>query len=111
VAPVDLLLVCGVFGNISDDDIRATISELPTLLAERAAVLWTRHRFAPDLTPAIRGWFGGAGFEEIGFDTEDGYLFGVGTMRFTAAPRELGQDRRLFAFVGDGNAGGLAASD
>jgi hypothetical protein len=104
VSPVDVLLVCGVFGNISDDDIHATIFELPSLLARGASVLWTRHRMPPDLTPVIEDWFADAGFEEVAFDAEEGYAFGVGTMRFAGVPRPFGGDRRMFTFFGDGAA-------
>src|ERR1700722_12300644 len=48
-----VLLACGVFGNIAGSDIRATVAALPSLCATGALVVWTRHRLAPDLTPAI----------------------------------------------------------
>lgn len=63
--PADLVVACGIFGNISEVDIRHTIELLPTLCARGATVVWTRHREAPDLTPAIRSWFAEAGFEEV----------------------------------------------
>jgi hypothetical protein len=100
--PAEVLLVCGVFGNISDDDIRATITHLPHLCAPGAIVIWTRHRGAPDLTPDIRAWFHDAGFEEIAFDAEDRFAFGIGTARLTADPRPFVPDHELFTFVGDG---------
>jgi hypothetical protein len=49
--PADIVLVCGVFGNISDDDIAGTVAALPSLCAPGATVIWTRGTFAPDLTP------------------------------------------------------------
>ena len=55
--PADLVLMCGVFGNISDQDVRRTIAALPMMCAAGATVIWTRHRNPPDLTPAIREWF------------------------------------------------------
>ncbi len=61
VAPVDVLLLCGIFGNVSDADVERTIAAVPTLCRPGAAVLWTRHRRPPDLTPAIRRWFDRAG--------------------------------------------------
>jgi hypothetical protein len=100
--PADVLMVCGVFGNISDDDVHTTVLELPHLSAPGATVIWTRHRRTPDLTPAIRGWFAEAGFEELAFDTEDGVEFGVGTNRLTVPPPDFRPGRRLFSFVGDG---------
>jgi hypothetical protein len=102
MVPADVVLICGVFGNVANDDVLTTIQELPRLCAPNATVIWTRHRRSPDLTPTIRGWFGEAGFEEIAFDTEDGKAFGVGTHRFTGPPVEFRKDRRMFTFIGDG---------
>src|SRR5262245_38107784 len=62
--PADLVLVCGVFGNISDHDIARTIAYLPRLCAPGATAIWTRHRKLPDLTVNIRQWFAEQGFEE-----------------------------------------------
>lgn len=98
--PADLLLVCGVYGNISDADIASTVRQLPELCARGAVTLWTRHRAAPDRTPAIRQWYLDAGFEEVAFDSEDGFLFGVGTARLTVPPPAYVPDRHLFDFVG-----------
>lgn len=99
----DLVLVCGVFGNIPDADIEHTIQTLPSLCAPRATVLWTRHRRAPDLTPTIRSWFAEAGFEEVAFETEDNESegagrFGVGANRLTAPPTPFEPGTRLFTF-------------
>lgn len=100
--PADLLLVCGVFGNVTDADIRHTIEKLPSLCRSRATVIWTRHREPPDMTPTIRGWFEGAEFEEVGFDSEEGFLFGIGTHRFLGTAQPFERDVRLFDFIGDG---------
>jgi hypothetical protein len=97
--PADLLLVCGVYGNISDADVATTVAHLPELCAPRAITIWTRHRDAPDLTPAIRQWYLDTGFEELAFDHEDGFLFSVGTARLTAAPRPFVPGRHLFTFI------------
>jgi hypothetical protein len=35
-----LVLVCGVFGNISAKDIEGTIARLPQLCADGATVIW-----------------------------------------------------------------------
>jgi len=100
--PAGLVLVCGVFGNITDADIAHVVQRLPELCAPGATVLWTRHRLPPDLTPAIRGWFERAGFDEIGFDAPEGALFSVGANRLRADPRPLELGVRLFHFVGEG---------
>jgi hypothetical protein len=62
--PADLVMMCGVFGNVTDNDLRATVASLPRLCAPGATVVWTRGRFAEgDLTSTIRAWFADAGFE------------------------------------------------
>ena len=82
VLPADVLLLCGIFGNISESDIQRTVYAAPALCAPGATVIWTRHRRPPDLTPAIRAWFGDSGFAEVAFDKLDtGALVSVGTHR------------------------------
>ncbi len=86
--PADLVLVCGVFGNIGRDDITRTIQALPGMCRQGAEVIWTRHRRPPDITPSIRAEFLDAGFEEVAFEDPGGYVLSVGRHRFTGAPSE-----------------------
>ncbi|MGC1213058.1 MAG: class I SAM-dependent methyltransferase family protein [Micromonospora sp.] len=97
--PADLVLMAGVFGNISDDDVHRTIRTLPGLCAPDATVIWTRTRRAPDLTPAVREWFREAGFREEGFHAPDDVLFSVGVHRLVGPPRPLDETGDLFTFV------------
>jgi hypothetical protein len=101
--PADLVLVCGVFGNVSDADIQHTAANLPRLCRTGSTVIWTRHREPPDATPLIREWFGEHGFSEVGFDSEDGFMYGVGTQRLEGPALPYQPDLRLFDFVGDGS--------
>jgi hypothetical protein len=96
--PADLVLLCGVFGNISAEDIANTVSHLPRLCAPEATVIWTRHRHPPDLTPYIRETFEHAGFGELAF--ADSPPFGVGANRLLAPPLPFKGGVRLFEFVG-----------
>lgn len=97
--PADLVLLCGIFGNVSDDDVRATVAAAPQLCAPGAEVVWTRHRGEPDLTPSIRRWFGEAGFEEVAFVAPPDALWSVGVVRLLAEPRPLEPGRHWFTFV------------
>jgi hypothetical protein len=97
--PAQVVVACGIFGNISDSDIRATVAALPSLCAPGALVLWTRHRRPPDLTPAIRSWFEQAGFREEAFHTSDDGFMSVGAHRLTGEPAALVPGQRLFAFA------------
>ncbi|MFE3447386.1 class I SAM-dependent methyltransferase [Nonomuraea sp. NPDC059194] len=99
MTPADLVLACGIFGNITGEDIERTVAHCAMLAATGATVIWTRHRSAPDLVPRICAWF-----EERGFDrqwvSEPGAGYGVGVHRFTGRPYPLVPGRRMFTFVG-----------
>ncbi|MGC2360177.1 MAG: class I SAM-dependent methyltransferase [Thermoplasmata archaeon] len=97
--PADVVMMCGIFGNVTDDDIRNTIRHLPELCARNATVIWTRGRFAPDLTPTIRGWFAETGFEELSFVTIPHSTKAVGAHRLVAAPKPFRRNVRLFTFL------------
>lgn len=96
--PADLVLLCGIFGNIGDDDIRSTIRAAPQLCAPGAEVVWTRHRGEPDATPMIRECFVEAGFEEVAFVAPAGVEWSVGVHRLVADPAPLEPGRRWFTF-------------
>jgi hypothetical protein len=96
--PADLVLLCGVFGNITAADIANTVRHLPSLCASAATVIWTRHRHSPDLTPHIRETFAQGGFAELAF--EDSPPFGVGANRLLVTPQPFQRGVRLFEFVG-----------
>jgi putative methyltransferase len=97
--PADIVLACGVFGNISDDDIRNTIEHLPTLCAPKATVLWTRGWHPDhDVTPLIREWFKQNGFEELAFEAPEEFHYSVGVHRLTAPPRPFEPGVTLFQF-------------
>ncbi len=97
--PADIVLACGVFGNITDDDIHTTVAHLPALCAPKATVIWTRGTFVPDLTPTIRVWFMEAGFSELDFVTVPDTTVGVGANRLMSPPRAFEPDVRLFTFL------------
>jgi len=98
--PAEVVLACGVFGNISDEHIRRTIETFPSLCAPAATVIWTRHRRPPDRTPDIRTWFGDAGFDEVAFEGPDGFVFAVGVNRLVRPPEPFQPDVKMFEFVG-----------
>jgi hypothetical protein len=95
--PADLVLVCGVFGNISEDDIVRTVRTLPELTATGGTVIWTRHREAPDLVPTISAWFEDAGFQPVWLSGNE-LKSGVGVHRFVGEPRPLRKGQRIFEF-------------
>lgn len=97
--PADLVLACGVFGNIGEEDIERTVQALPAFCAPGAGVIWTRHRRPPDLTVDIRRWFADAGFEPVAFEAPAAFEWSVGVQRYAGEPAALVGGRRLFTFI------------
>jgi hypothetical protein len=100
--PADLVLVCGVFGNISASDITATVRVLPAFCRSGGHVIWTRHRRSPNATPSIRAEFAACGFSEVEFVAPESTVMTVGHHRLEGPTAAFDPDRRLFDFVGDG---------
>jgi Putative methyltransferase len=110
--PAQVVLVCGVFGNISPADIAATVHALPGFCTPGASVIWTRHRLAPDATPTIRQLFSDAGFDEVSFTPlPDPLVQSIGHHRLRVQPPRpddvaaFDPARVLFTFVGHGGGG------
>jgi hypothetical protein len=96
--PADLLLLCGIFGNVPDENIQRTAAAVPSLLATGGTVVWTRHRREPDLTPQVRTWFAAAGVAETAFVAAPGPGWAVGAGVLHAPSTPLDGTRRLFTF-------------
>jgi hypothetical protein len=101
--PADVLLLCGIFGNVTDEDIHRTVTASTGMCAPGGTVIWTRHRRPPDVTGQMRSWFAAAGFEEVAFETPDTTtMTGVGVYRrLAAASSEQPDGGRLFTFRSD----------
>jgi hypothetical protein len=99
VPRADLVLACGVFGNVSDGDVLRTVRALPELCHRGATVICTRSRRAPDLTPTLRSWLAQTGFEELAFRAPDDVLFAVGAHLLRVEPKPLVAGRTWFRFV------------
>jgi hypothetical protein len=97
MVPANLVLLCGVFGNVSDEDIERTIAHCPQLCAHGGTLIWTRHRREPDLVPKICDWLGEQGFQ-LHWLSDPLERWGVGVHRFTGEPKPLATDNRMFTF-------------
>jgi hypothetical protein len=97
--PADVILACGIWGNVTDGDIRGMIEKLPMLAGPGATVIWTRGRFAPDLTPTIRRWLIESGFDETAFVAIPDSTMSVGAARLRRPPVPYRADERLFTFL------------
>lgn len=100
-APADIILACGIFGNITVEDIEHTVVHLSSLATPSATVLWTRGFFdAEDTMPSrIRSWFEREGFDEVAFEAPDDWRYSVGVHRLNKAPQPFVAGLRLFTFV------------
>lgn len=101
MVPAELVLLCGIFGNVTPADIRRTVAASPQLCRPGGTVIWTRHREEPDLVPTICEWFEAEGFERVWVSEKDAG-FGVGVHRFAGVPQPLVKGQRLFSFVPGG---------
>lgn len=98
LVPADLVLLCGVFGNVSHHDIRRAVGHTAQLCRTGGTVVWTRGRSPPDRVPQICAWFGAGGFELVWLSEPDrGY--GVGAHRFAGSPEPLPAGVRMFTFI------------
>jgi hypothetical protein len=77
----DVLMLCGIFGNISDPDVERCVRAARAMLAPGGTVIWTRGgRVGPhDPSERVRGLFTSAGFDEVAFvaPAEASYRVGV----------------------------------
>ncbi|WP_250036231.1 class I SAM-dependent methyltransferase [Paractinoplanes maris] len=96
VAPAEVLLACGVFGNIPYEDTARTIAALPSLLAPGGTVIWTR---AGSEAGVVRDLFAATGFTELSFTAPPDARFRVGVHRLARDPDPFLPDVRLFTFV------------
>ncbi|MEW2484368.1 class I SAM-dependent methyltransferase [Mycobacterium sp. NPDC049093] len=97
--PADIVVACGIFGNITDEDIERTIGFLPQLTRTGGTVLWTRGRTVPDRVPLILNWFDERSFDLVWVSQPD-VSYGVGAHRFTGSPEPLTPGAQIFTFVG-----------
>ena len=97
--PADLVMLCGIFGNLTDEDVARTISIAPLLCTRNATVIWTRSRRDPDPIPTIRECFRKHAFTEEHLDVPDDSIYSVGVHRFAGTPSQLVPGRRLFTFI------------
>ncbi len=108
VPRADLVLLCGVLGNIDDTDVERTIGTVRSWCADGARVIWTRARREPDLTPTIRTWFEDNGFEDVAYYAIPDSIAAVGVAELastvepgtpaTPDPAMSREETRIFTF-------------
>lgn len=99
LAPAHLVLMCGVFGNVTLPDIERTVDTCRQLTATGGTVIWTRTRDAPDRFPRICEWFEARDFDRV-WVSEPDVGYGVGVHRYRGEPLPLKENSSMFTFVG-----------
>lgn len=112
-APAELVLACGVFGNLDDSELARLICGLPFLCRPEGRLIWTRGlRLERDRPLALIGErLADAGFCEEAVVYTPRQRFAVGRHRYRAGLQALPKDRRFFAFSGPPPRGGSANPD
>jgi hypothetical protein len=97
--PADVVLLVGIFGNISVEDIRRTVTAAPQLCRTGATLIWSRGRDRDDLNDNIRASFTAAGFTELEYAALDrGNRPALRSLRYDREPVDLQRGVRLFTF-------------
>jgi Methyltransferase domain len=100
--PADLVIMMGIFGNISEDDVHRTIETAPQLCRPGATLLWSRSTNGSHQNSSVRGWLSEAGFTELDyleFDQDEGERAALGSARYDGPPQMLATGRQLFTFL------------
>lgn len=97
--PADLVLLVGIMGNISDQDVQVLITAAAQFCRPDAHVVWSRGRDTSDINDDIRAWFVTAGFTEVDYAAlETGSRPALGLMRYGGEPVALIAGQPLFTF-------------
>ena len=98
VLPVDVLMLCGIFGNVEHDRVREIVLRVPRIVQPGGFVIWTRGSDErDDRRSELRRWFVEAGMPEVSFDGAP-EKFGVGVNQIKDSSFEPVGDERLFTF-------------
>jgi hypothetical protein len=103
LAPADLVIACGLFGNVTDADVQRTIGYCTQLCATGGTVIWTRGRRmregGHDLVPQVCAWFEERGFERQWL-SDPQFTQCCGAHAFRGTPAPLDHDAVMFTFIG-----------
>lgn len=107
--PADVVLMVGIFGNVTNEDLWRLIASAPPLCRPGATLIWSRGRSfsrelagvtSGDLNHEVRGRFAAAGFAELAYETHEAVgRPALGVVRYEGPPVELDFDPPLFTFV------------
>ncbi|MBD2567951.1 class I SAM-dependent methyltransferase family protein [Anabaena lutea] len=100
--PADIVIVCGIFGNLADEnELNRLLGNLSFLSKKGAFVLWTRgHSNGIAYSETVRKYFRDFGFEEINFKITATGDMGVGIHRYLGENLPTPKEEKLFVFSG-----------
>ncbi|MGW3019611.1 methyltransferase [Streptomyces longwoodensis] len=96
MAPADLVLLCGVLGNLTDADVRRTLDHCALLCRPGGVLVWTRTRHHDT---GVCGWLAERGFVPLWVSGPE-VPYGVGAHRYAGRGGPWPAGRRMFTFVG-----------
>ncbi len=97
LAPVDVLLACGVFGNLDREQLERCVQTLPVGCHEGTALLWTRGRGPEDPGPDLDRWLTRAGFRSTARVSPERAGYRVGLDRYGGPTVTAEPGQRLFS--------------
>jgi hypothetical protein len=103
LAPVDVVLMSGVFGNLRSEEVARLIGSLGLLCKCGGYVVWTRHRRLHNglnQIALIRQLFSESDFEEVLIENTSDNKFAIGSHRYKGAGQVLRGGVKLFEFTG-----------
>jgi hypothetical protein len=96
---VDLVVISGVFGHLSDADRVRTINFLRQICRNGGHAVWTFFRMGEDQSDKLRGHFREQMFDEESFETLSGkFAFTIGRNRYAGAPTPFEPHAKIFTF-------------
>ncbi len=97
--PAQIVLLVGIFGNVSDDDLWRLLAFAPQLCAPGATLLWSRGLDGSDRNDQVRARLTAAGFTELDYATSGGEAAAaLGVVRYDGPPVALEPGQPLFRF-------------
>lgn len=101
VVPADLVIVCGVFGNLTEAELNRLLENLSFLSKPGAFVIWTRgHSNGIPYSENVRKILRASEFEEVNFQLTGTGDMGVGLHRYSGKNLPQPKDQQLFVFSG-----------
>jgi hypothetical protein len=100
--PADIIIVCGVFGNLANEaELKRLIGNLPVLAKKGSFAIWTRGQTDGIAhSETVRKIFREAKFEEVNFRLTLTGDMAVGTHRYLGEGLPLPENKQLFDFSG-----------